>query len=84
MHMMAQGGVFVTAQTSGLFAASPEALPGKICVFSKHLHWLDYDGMARMAANIGLDGGTQLSVQPEVVEYTMRRDFQWLRSHWRS
>jgi sugar phosphate isomerase/epimerase len=27
-----------------------------ICVFSKHLQWLDFDGMAQTAAEIGFDG----------------------------
>ncbi|MBN2410618.1 TIM barrel protein [candidate division KSB1 bacterium] len=35
----------------------------KICIFSKHLQWLDYDGMAKTAANIGFDG-IDLTVRP--------------------
>jgi len=35
----------------------------KICVFSKHLQWLDYDGMAKTAADIGFDG-IDLTVRP--------------------
>lgn len=34
-----------------------------ICVFSKHLQWLDYDAMAETAAEIGFDG-VDLSVRP--------------------
>ena len=33
--------------------------PGKkipICIFSKHLHWLDFTEMARYAKNLGFDG----------------------------
>jgi sugar phosphate isomerase/epimerase len=32
------------------------AAPLKICIFSKHLQWLDYQGMAQTAAEIGFDG----------------------------
>jgi len=35
----------------------------KICVFSKHLHWLDLQGMAETAAEIGFDG-VDLTVRP--------------------
>lgn len=28
----------------------------QICIFSKHLQWLDYDGMAQTAAELGFDG----------------------------
>ena len=28
----------------------------KISVFSKHLHWLDYQGMAKALADLGFDG----------------------------
>ena len=35
----------------------------KICIFSKHLQWLDYDGMAQTAAEIGFDG-IDLTVRP--------------------
>ncbi|MHC4582459.1 MAG: sugar phosphate isomerase/epimerase family protein, partial [Planctomycetota bacterium] len=28
----------------------------KICIFSKHLQWLDYEGMAEAAAELGFDG----------------------------
>lgn len=37
---------------------------GKICVFSKHLHWADYPEMAKIAAAIGFDG-IDLTVRPE-------------------
>ena len=37
---------------------------GKICIFSKHLQWLDYDGMAETAAEIGFDG-IDLTVRPK-------------------
>lgn len=35
----------------------------KICIFSKHLQWLDYQGMARTAREIGFDG-IDLTVRP--------------------
>ena len=50
----------------------------KICVFSKHLQWLDYRGMAETAAEIGFDG-VALTVRatghvlPERVEEDMPR-----------
>lgn len=34
-----------------------------ICIFSKHLQWLDYDEMAEVAAEIGFDG-VDLTVRP--------------------
>ena len=41
-------------------------LPGKktINIFSKNLHWLDYKGMAGVAAELGFDG-VDLTVRPE-------------------
>lgn len=49
-------------------AAGQEAVPTKpdkvqVCVFSKHLQWLDYDGMAQKAADAGFDG-LDLTVRP--------------------
>ncbi len=40
--------------------------PGKksINIFSKNLHWLDYEGMAGIAAELGFDG-IDLTVRPE-------------------
>jgi sugar phosphate isomerase/epimerase len=37
--------------------------PMKICIFSKHLQWLDYEGMARTSREIGFDG-VDLTVRP--------------------
>jgi sugar phosphate isomerase/epimerase len=37
--------------------------PWKINVFSKHLHWADYDRMAQIAAEVGFDG-VDLTVRP--------------------
>lgn len=36
----------------------------KICIYSKHLQWLDYDMMAKTAAEIGFDG-IDLTVRPK-------------------
>jgi len=36
----------------------------KISLFSKHLQWLDYENMARVAAEMGLDG-VDLTVRPQ-------------------
>jgi L-ribulose-5-phosphate 3-epimerase len=36
----------------------------KICVFSKHLQWLDYTNMAKTASDIGFDG-IDLTVRPK-------------------
>lgn len=36
----------------------------KICIFSKHLQWLDYKGMAQAVAEIGFDG-VDLTVRPQ-------------------
>ncbi len=36
----------------------------KITIFSKHLHWLDFKGMAETAANIGFDG-IDLTIRPQ-------------------
>ena len=48
-------------------ATKPSAAEGKqaskICIFSKHLQWLDYQQMARTAREIGFDG-IDLTVRP--------------------
>lgn len=38
--------------------------PWKINVFSKHLHWVGYDEMARITADVGFDG-VDLTVRPK-------------------
>jgi sugar phosphate isomerase/epimerase len=45
-------GLAGTLATRGL--AAP--VPPKICIFSKHLQWLDVAGAARLAADMGFDG----------------------------
>jgi L-ribulose-5-phosphate 3-epimerase len=44
----------------------PDANTGiySINIFSKNLHWLDYEGMAEVAASMGFDG-VDLTVRPE-------------------
>ena len=37
-------------------AAGPGTKPPKICIFSKHLQWLNISDAARLAAEIGFDG----------------------------
>lgn len=36
----------------------------KVSIFSKHLHWLNYDDMAALAAELGFDG-VDLTVRPD-------------------
>ena len=43
--------------------AAPEGKKVPVCIFSKHLQWLDYDGMAEAAAEAGFDG-VALTVRP--------------------
>ncbi|MDZ7374097.1 MAG: sugar phosphate isomerase/epimerase [candidate division KSB1 bacterium] len=46
-------------------AASAEELSKPpVCIFSKHLQWLDYSGMAETAAELGFDG-VDLTVRPD-------------------
>ena len=54
--------------TAGTAAGSPgpgaeTSVAGKICVFSKHLQWLDYPEMAAFAREAGFDG-IDLTVRP--------------------
>ncbi len=51
-----------TKSTTAL-SAKQAAVKRPICVFSKHLQWLDYRGMAEVAAEIGFDG-VDLTVRP--------------------
>jgi len=56
-----------TGKTTGKFASLLEADISdafKISMFSKHLQWLDYENMARVAVEIGLDG-LDLTVRPD-------------------
>jgi len=47
----------------GQLAAATSRSNSAISVFSKHLQWLDFDAMARTAAEIGFDG-VDLTVRP--------------------
>jgi sugar phosphate isomerase/epimerase len=48
------GGLVATSTDS--LAQEKSAAPLKISVFSKHLHWLEWEAMAQTAAEIGFDG----------------------------
>ena len=48
---------------SSHFSGVPDSDSFKISVFSKHLHWLDYQGMAKALADLGFDGA-DLTVRP--------------------
>ncbi|MHC4694285.1 MAG: sugar phosphate isomerase/epimerase family protein, partial [Planctomycetota bacterium] len=59
--------------------------PFSICIFSKHLQWLDYNGMAQTTAELGFDG-IDLTVRrgghvlPERVEDDLPKAFEALKS----
>ena len=65
------------AQTTAMSPASGAQTkkPARICIFSKHLQWLDYQGMAQTAAEIGFDG-VDLTVRPggHVLPQRVRED----------
>src|ERR1035438_659223 len=47
----------ITTLAAGAALSQGSAPPGlKICIFSKHLQWADWDEMAELAARIGFDG----------------------------
>jgi sugar phosphate isomerase/epimerase len=46
-----------------LISESPDSDAFKISIFSKHLHWLNYEGMAKAIADMGFDGA-DLTVRP--------------------
>lgn len=50
------GAAAVAASTSNSSAREKSDAPLKVSVFSKHLHWLDWEQMARTAGEIGFDG----------------------------
>lgn len=71
LQEMAALGVVVPASTvpEGLFKhdymfKGDGFKPGPVCVFSKHLQFLDYDEMAETAAEIGFDG-VDIPVRPK-------------------
>lgn len=55
-------GMACSALTPSVFAAN--YTQRKVCIFSKHLQWLDYGPMAELAAEIGFDG-VDLTVRPK-------------------
>ncbi len=58
LHKLGSGAVVAGLIIPGAPAQQPatRSEPLKISIFSKHLQWLDYQGMARTAAEIGFDG----------------------------
>lgn len=48
---------------ASLYSATPQSQKIPVCIFSKHLQWLDYDGMAETAKEAGFDG-IDLTVRP--------------------
>ena len=62
---LAAAGTAVSLHSGGL-AGKVQSKSRKrvsLCIFSKHLQWLDYDGMAETAAEVGFDG-VALTVRP--------------------
>ena len=53
---MAAGAAASIYPGSVIGAPRPKLEKIPICIFSKHLQWLDYDGMGETAAEIGFDG----------------------------
>jgi sugar phosphate isomerase/epimerase len=51
------------AKAPSKLSATEGGQASKICIFSKHLQWLDYQEMARTAREIGFDG-IDLTVRP--------------------
>jgi L-ribulose-5-phosphate 3-epimerase len=47
----------------GLYPLKNDKEAFKISIFSKHLQWLDYKGMAKVLSEIGFDG-TDLTLRP--------------------
>ncbi len=79
MTMVAAAGVSLPVVGTALALGGPTGSPGQagtaekprigkggqlpLCIFAKHLQFLDYDGMAETAAEIGFDG-VDLTVRP--------------------
>ena len=73
-----RAGLYVTlagSMSTAFPAMGAAAETRKICLFSKHLQWLDYEEMARTAADIGFDG-MDLTVRPggHVLPENVERD----------
>ncbi|UCH61776.1 MAG: sugar phosphate isomerase/epimerase [Fidelibacterota bacterium] len=78
LTMMAATGIILP--TTRLAGMTEKSRPGKggnlpLCIFSKHLQFLDYDAMAETAAEIGFDG-VDLTVRPggHVLPENVERD----------
>src|SRR5258708_38675535 len=54
-ELLGLSGTFVAGAALTPGAPSPPG-PPKICIFSKHLQWLNVSDAARLAADIGFDG----------------------------
>ena len=52
----------VLPMVRNLFGVEADGMPA-VCIFSKHLQWLDYESMAETAASLGFDG-IDLTVRP--------------------
>jgi len=66
--LFASAGLIALKTTSSYAATEvnpgiPDNVGFRLTVFSKHLHWLSYDEMAKAAAEIGFDG-VDLTVRP--------------------
>ncbi len=62
-----KAGIMLTALGTGALTTVLQANKNdsrKICVFSKHLQWLDYDKMAKNVAELGFNG-IDLTVRPK-------------------
>lgn len=58
------GAIAATALSTPAATNVPHAAaPLKVCVFSKHLHWLGWEAMAQTAVEIGFDG-VDLTLRP--------------------
>lgn len=49
-------GALVPLINSSAANQNQDKKPFRICIFSKHLQWLDYNGMAQTTAELGFDG----------------------------
>jgi sugar phosphate isomerase/epimerase len=49
-------GTIVPLMKSAAANQNQDKTPFSICIFSKHLQWLDYSGMAQITAELGFDG----------------------------
>jgi L-ribulose-5-phosphate 3-epimerase len=67
LEKSAKAGLVYSTLSAGLISKSAFAendKKRKICIFSKHLQWLDYGNMAKTASEIGFDG-IDLTVRPK-------------------